>query len=84
MNASELDQAIVDYLSEESGLDPDSVSVDTPLFSSGLLDSMDILKLLTFIEETTQSKIPTLEVSLETLDTVAMVREFMRTRMSDG
>ena len=84
MNASELEQAIIDYLSEETGLDPASVTIDTPLFTSGILDSMDILKLLTFIEETCQIKIPTLEVSLETLDTIAKVREFMTRRMATG
>jgi len=65
-------------LAEEFGL-PD-IQDDTPLFSSKLLDSMDVLKLIMLLEGGFSIKIPTFEVSLEMFDTVESISRLVQAR----
>ena len=53
MNTEELKQAIKNYIIQEflPGENPDNVTDDLPLISSGILDSIATLKLVLFIEE---------------------------------
>ena len=46
------------------------IDATTPLFSSGLIDSMGILDLLTFVESLTRRKIPTYMVDMKYFSTI--------------
>jgi acyl carrier protein len=69
MNQSEIHKDIREHLINEFGLDP-SIGDDTSLFSSKMLDSMDVLRLIVFIEQRFDIKIPVFEVSLEMFDDI--------------
>ena len=43
-------ESLLLYLGEQLGVDTDGVADETPLFSSNLLDSFNIVELITFIE----------------------------------
>lgn len=72
---------IVGYLVDECGIDEDKVAPDSPLFSSKVLNSLDILNLVTFLEGAFAIRIGTWEVSLEGLDTVGLITEFVERKL---
>lgn len=62
-----------------SGLDGDATT-DTPLFSTGTLDSLAMLTLIAFIEERSGMEIRADEVTLENFDTVNRILRFAQGR----
>lgn len=75
------DQALVrtitDYITREyaDALQGTSVDADTPLISSGLVDSLSMVSLKVFLEQTYHLRIPEREASAEAFDSVnALVR----------
>lgn len=60
---------VIDHLHRELNIE-DPIDGETELFSSGLLDSVSMVGLITFIEEQTGSTIGPGDVTLENFDTV--------------
>jgi acyl carrier protein len=52
------------------GEDPDELADDTPLMTTGILDSLATLKLVTFLEETFDIAVEAHEADAENLDTL--------------
>lgn len=73
--------AIQEYLYQQAGLGPGDVNLDTPLFSSGTLDSLQLAGLIVFVEERFGVRIEAFEVSLEGFDTVRRVAESVASRL---
>lgn len=67
------------WLATEAGL-PASVGDDTPLFSDGRLDSLLLIDLIRWLEDTTGVSIAWHEVTLDNLDTVARILAFVSAR----
>ena len=65
--------ALIDHMKERMGLDPEGVDDDTPLFSTGLLDSFSMVDLIFYIESHTGRRMSPGEVSLDNLDTIGGV-----------
>ena len=59
------------------GEDPDELTSDTPLVSSGILDSIATLKLVTFLEETYNVSVEPHEVDAENLDTLDLITDLV-------
>jgi acyl carrier protein len=57
-------------------LEINDADLDTPLFSSGLLDSVSMVNLLAFIEQASGMAIRTEDVTLENFDTPARILAF--------
>jgi len=79
----ELEKIILDYVIEEY-LDEDSdeeIDLDTPLISSGIVDSFSMVSLKTFLERKYNISIPDDKATPEAFDTVKsianLVREFV-------
>ncbi len=65
------------YLHDEHDIDPaDLHDDDTPLFSSGLLDSFSMVELVAFIERESATKLRATQVTLNNLDTVSRILGF--------
>lgn len=65
-------EKIISYIQEELLDDPDvEITNDTSLFQDRVLDSLSLVTLITFLEETFNIKVGTSEVSIENLDTVS-------------
>ncbi len=75
MTASQpvMEKLFKDFFSNEFGLDENETSNDSSLFISGTLDSLDVLRLITFIESSFPIKVKPFEVSLETFDTINLL-----------
>jgi D-alanine--poly(phosphoribitol) ligase subunit 2 len=70
---------LIQTISGFSGIGMDAHG-ETPLFSSGALDSVAMLNLLAFIEEHAGIEIRADEVTLENFDTPARILRFARER----
>lgn len=66
---------ILQNLHTLSGFDGEAGD-DTPLFSSGALDSIAMINLIAFIEEQAGIKIRADEVTLDNFDTAARISRF--------
>ncbi len=57
------------------GEDPESIALDTPLISGGILDSISTLKLVNFLEEKYGIEFQAHEISADNLETLADIAE---------
>lgn len=55
------------------GEDPNDLTDDTPLMSTGILDSLATLKLVTFLESTFDITVEAHEADAENLDTLDLI-----------
>lgn len=74
-------EAILTFIRDEL-LDDDDVVLaeDTSLFESRILDSLNLLSLISFLEKEHGLKIATSEVNLDNLDTVTRILAFLDKR----
>ena len=66
---------------QENLIQDDKTSVleeDTPLIESGILDSMGVLQIMTFIEEETGLRVPDIEVKMENFQTVSSIESMIQ------
>lgn len=56
----------------------DEVDAETPLFSSGALDSVAMLNLIVYVEQATGTEIRAEDVTLENFDTASRILDFAR------
>lgn len=73
-------ESLLDYFSDELFIDTSDVSSDTLLFSSGLIDSFNMINLIMFIEETCQTKVKPPEITLDNLDSIDRILAFLEKR----
>jgi acyl carrier protein len=70
-------EKIKNYIVNELGAQDSSLTVDTLLFSSGLIDSFALVSLMMFIENETGVFIAPTDVSLENFDSIARILGFL-------
>ncbi|SMO49416.1 acyl carrier protein [Paracoccus laeviglucosivorans] len=71
-------QELLAYLRDELNIE-EEIDGQTELFSGGLLDSVSMVSLITFIEEKTGSVIQPGDVTLENFDTVDRISGYVAT-----
>jgi acyl carrier protein len=69
--------ALIDHMRERLGLDPAGIEDDTPLFSTGVLDSFSMVDLIFYIESHTGRRMSPGEVSLDNLDTLGGILRYV-------
>lgn len=57
-----------------------SIDADQDLLMSGLLDSLNVMKLASYLEETCNITIPAQDVVLENFSTVTNMHDYLTTR----
>jgi acyl carrier protein len=62
------------------GEDPSKLTDSTPLISGGILDSLAILKLVAFLEETFSIEVKPFETGPEYLDTIADISNLVASK----
>ncbi len=67
---------LIAFLAKNRSLS-EALGPDTPLFSSGLLDSASMVELMVFVEQETGLNISPGDVTLENFDTVARITAFV-------
>ncbi len=74
LTQDQLKEFIVDELLEDDDVE---VANDTSLFKERLLDSLNLLALISFIEDQAGIKVESSEITLENVDTIDLVIEFV-------
>ena len=83
MNLEEMKDLVLNYVINEYLEDEDKeISYDTPLISSGYVDSFSMVSLLVFLENKFKIKIPPSKATPEAFDSVnkiiALVNEYIK------
>jgi acyl carrier protein len=68
--------ALLQFVNEEllAGAEP-TVAIDTPLFADGRIDSLKLLRLITFVEEQSNRSIPDELIEKDRFHTIAAIAE---------
>ena len=76
----QLARTILDHLAREyaDALQGTPIDADTPLISSGLIDSLSMVSLKVFLDQTYRLRIPDAEASAEAFDSVAAIVRLLR------
>jgi acyl carrier protein len=76
----QLAQTILDYISREyaDSLQGTTIGPDSPLLSSGLIDSLSMVSLKVFLDQTYRVRIPDAEASAEVFDSVNQIVKMLR------
>jgi len=80
LNENELRTVVLEYVKSEY-LDEDDdtdVTADTPLISSGIVDSFSMVSLKTFLERKYKVSIPDAKATPEAFDTVNRILKLMK------
>lgn len=77
------ENAIKSFILKEflPGEDPSALTAETPLMSSGILDSLATLKLITFLEQEFGVKIEAHEADEEHFETIDDIRQLVDSKM---
>lgn len=75
-----LTAAVAAHVEELAFLTPGELSPDAALFSAGVIDSLNLLDLVTFVEELCRLKVPAADLRLEHWDSVARIVAYVRAR----
>tara|TARA_R110002072_G_scaffold168861_3_gene322527 strand:- start:5427 stop:5651 length:225 start_codon:yes stop_codon:yes gene_type:complete len=68
----------MDFLQADLGVDISQIGPETPLLSSGVIDSFSLLTLLSFLEERGGFRVNPADMTLENLDTVERMLAFAK------
>lgn len=76
---TQIEQQIKDYLLKEflPGEDPSQLAVDTPLITSGVLDSIAALQLVQFLEEQFSISMASHETGADYLDSIGRIAQLV-------
>jgi acyl carrier protein len=66
------------WVADRSGLEVDDVSDQCFLFSTGLLDSFDLIELVVFIEQATGRRIKPMDIDIRHFDTIQIICAFVK------
>jgi acyl carrier protein len=69
--------ALIDFFRDELGVEPAALTVDRSLFKSGLLQSIDFIMTVAFLEEEFVVSIPSEMREADKMDTVAQIAELI-------
>lgn len=72
--------SLTEFIADTLGVDTGEVDDGTPLFSSGLIDSEDMVELVFFIEGEEDFQFAPDDISLDNLDSVALILKFVEAR----
>lgn len=73
----DLERDLMQFLVDRLGADPDQVTLEGELFSTNVLDSFSMVELIAFIEKQAGIKMKPTEVTLDNLDSVAKILNFV-------
>jgi acyl carrier protein len=75
-----MQKIIIDYIQNDllSGQGDLQLTADEDLLTTGLIDSLGIMKLLAFLEETFDVKVPAEDMTIENFMTVELMENYMK------
>jgi acyl carrier protein len=77
-------ERVLEFMGEHLGLDTAGVDAETPLFSSGFMDSASLVDLIVFIESLSHVTFQPEDVTLDNLDSIGRMLAFVAARTAEG
>lgn len=74
---SDFTQQLRDYLVSTQNVPSGTLSSNTPLFSSGLLDSFALIDLVSFVERISGKRFGALDINLDNVDSIDRIIQFI-------
>ena len=68
------------FLKDECYLKVEEIENDSPLFSNNTLSSLDLIDLISFLEESFGFKVDPFEIKSENLDSINLIDEFIKAK----
>lgn len=75
-----LPSRIREFICSELGVDDEDVTLDAPLVTSGIIDSVGIVRLAAFVERETGITIPDRDVDIDHFDTIRRIQAYLTRR----
>jgi acyl carrier protein len=84
MGKNDMQDSIKKYILETflPDEDPASLTTETPLLTTGILDSIAALELVSFLEKSYAIKVKAHEVNIDNLNTINEIATFVRSKQS--
>ncbi len=73
-------ESLLEFFENELDLDLDEIQDDTPIISTSLIDSFNMVEMIAFIEKEAGIKIGATEVNLDNLDSVGKILAFVESK----
>lgn len=73
---------IVNFLEDDLAVDVSHIDDDTPLFSSGLVDSFALVSLMTFLEDEGDIQVAVSEANLDNMDSIGKLIRYLETKQA--
>ena len=85
-SAQAIRRTVKDYLMKEflPGEDPQTLKDDTPLITSGILNSIQITQLVVFIEESHQFQFKPQELTADYLNTLESIAQIVQVKLREN
>ena len=78
MDASELEARIRGFLRDELRVEDNEIDSNTPLLTSGLIDSAGLVRLAALIERETTITIPDQDINADNFDSIERIQAYLR------
>ncbi len=79
-----IDEILKKFISEEKGINIDDISNDISLLESGMIDSINMVQILSFIEEQFSIKVEDNELIPENFDTINSIFNLIKRKLPDN
>jgi acyl carrier protein len=67
---------LVDFIQTQVGIDSSSLTDETPLFTSGLIDSFSLVSMMSFLETEGKFRINPADVSIDNMDSIGRILSY--------
>jgi acyl carrier protein len=78
-----IEDTVKQFICREFGIASDDLNATTPLFTSRLLRSLDIVNTILMVEQEYLISIVSLDVGIEQFDTVENIASFVQARLAE-
>jgi acyl carrier protein len=75
-----LEQDLFEFVSARARVEKAALRADTPLFSSGYMDSIAVLEMTAFIEGKSGVSFVVTEIRLDNLDSIGRIMNFVKAK----
>lgn len=83
ISSNEVDK-IIEFIADVADLPDDmELNADTSLFNNHLLDSMNLVALVAFLEETFRIKVKPMDITIRNFDTVNLIFAYIKRQKMD-
>jgi acyl carrier protein len=76
-------ELLLKFVEDKLGVDTAEVDEDTPLFSSGMIDSAGMVDLIVFVESAGNVKFRPDDITLDHLDSIDRILHFVADRQAE-